>query len=126
MVRLQGDADLAFSVLEHVGQETTMRDELREAVRILLAGRPGHPFTLEPAVKAALAALGSYVAAARSPVDRDQQGEIRLVLDPEAPTRIVKMLAQFWRAAGVLGMSPPDAWTMVRSVGLDRFRNCAA
>ena len=45
-------------------------------------------------IRDAVTALASYVALARSPVDRDQRSEIRLVLDPEAPTRIIKMLAQ--------------------------------
>src|SRR5262249_44333527 len=89
LVRLRGDRDVAFSVLDHVGRETLMRDELRAAVHGLLSRPSGQPYDVHP-VRDRLAALGSYVALARSPVDRDQQGEIRLVLDPEAPTRIVK------------------------------------
>jgi hypothetical protein len=118
LVRLPVDDDLGATVLQHVGQETQMRQELQAAVHDLLTAPPGRPNDLANR-KAALAALGSFVALARSPVDRDQQGEIRLVMDPEAPTRIVKMLAQLWRAAGILGLSANDAWEMVLRVGLD-------
>lgn len=118
MVRLRGDANLAQSVLDHVGREVSMRDDLRDVVRALLSHPPGTAYPID-AVRGHLAALGSYVALARSPVDRDQQGEIRLVLDPEAPTRIVKMLAQLWRASGLLGLDHESAWQMVRRVGLD-------
>jgi hypothetical protein len=118
LIRLKGDDRIAYSVLDHVGQEKRMRDELGQAVRSLLAALPGTPYPLND-VRDRLAALGSYVALARSPVDRDQQGEIRLVLDPEAPTRIVMMLAQLWQAAGLLGLDPVSAWAMVHRVGMD-------
>jgi hypothetical protein len=119
LIRLQADVHLAQSALEHVGRENPMRAELRDAVRGLLEHPPGTAHPVDGDVRACLAALGSYVALARSPVDRDHQGEIRLVLDPEAPTRIVKMLAQFWRASGLLGLDRESAWTLVRRVGMD-------
>jgi hypothetical protein len=118
LIRLQGDRHIALSALEHVGCEKPMRDALRTAVAGLLHAAVGEPYAVSEA-REQLAALGSYVALARSPVDRDSQGEIRLVLDPEAPTRVVKMLAQFWRASGLLGLSRPDAWALVGRIGLD-------
>ena len=119
LVRLRADDDVASSVLDHVGREHVMREQLRDAVRGFLAHPPGTAHPLDAETHARLAALGSYVARARSPVDRDQQGEIRLVLDREAPTRIVKMLAQLWRAGGLLGLDRSGAWEMVRRVGMD-------
>ena len=95
-----------------------MRDELRAAVRGLLEHLPGQPYDKSRSPGADHRA-GKYVALARSPVDRDSQGEIRLVLDPEAPTRIVKMLAQFWRASRAAGLDKGDAWALVRRVGMD-------
>lgn len=118
LVRLRGDDNLAHYVLDQVGHESAMRDELRVCCRDLLEQPPGIEHLLD-AARNRLAALGSYVARARSPVDRDQQGEIRLVLDAEAPTRIVKMLAQLWRAGGLLGLDTTQAWEMVRRVGMD-------
>jgi hypothetical protein len=118
LVRLRGGQDLAGSAFDHVGAEKTMREELRAAVHGLLTHLPGRPYDKTP-VRQPLVALANHVALARSPVDRDQRSEIRLVLDPEAPTRVVKMLTQLWRAAGLLGLDPPKAWEMVRRVGLD-------
>lgn len=118
LVRLQGDPDIAGSAFDHVGVEQTMREELREAVRGFLMHLPGRPYD-KTMVREPLIALAQHVALARSPVDRDQRSDIRLVLDPEAPTRIVKMLTQLWRAAGLLGLEPGAAWEMVRRVGLD-------
>jgi hypothetical protein len=118
LVRLYGDQDIAGSAFDHVGQESPMRDDLRRAVHGLLDHLPGRPYD-KAEVRTPIIALAKYVALARSPVDRDQRSEIRLVLDPEAPTRIVKMLAQLWRAAGLLALDKPSAWAMVRRVGMD-------
>ena len=118
IVRLQADADIARSAFDHSGEEATMRKELREAVRGLLQHLPGQPYE-KADVRGAVVALASYVARARSPVDRDHRGDIRLVLDPEAPTRIVKALVQLWRASGLLGLDRADAWELVRRVGMD-------
>jgi hypothetical protein len=118
LVRLESDPNIAGSAFDHSGAERSMREELREAVRGLLENLPGQAhdkaFAREPII-----ALANYVAKARSPVDRDSQGEVRLVLDPEAPTRIVKMLAQLWRASGLLGLDGEASWAVVRRVGVD-------
>jgi hypothetical protein len=121
LVRVNGGEldKVAGSAIDHAGGETAMRDELREAVRGLLDHLPGQPHAVDDGARGQLVALGSLVALARSPVDRDQQGEIRLVMDAEAPTRIVKMLAQLWRACGMLGLGRAEAWQTVRRVGLD-------
>jgi hypothetical protein len=52
-------------------------------------------------------------------VHRDYKGEIELVGDAEAPTRIIKQLGQLWRACGVLGLGPGDSWEVVRRCALD-------
>jgi hypothetical protein len=118
-IRLNSDNTLAQSALDHVGQEPAMRRALRDAVCGLLAHPTGTPHPIDDAIRPPIEALGTYVAFARSPIDRDHQGEIRLVLDPEAPTRIVKVLAQIWRAAGVLGLSRAEAWHLVARIGMD-------
>jgi hypothetical protein len=118
LVRLLGDPDIAGSAFDHVGDEPRMRSELREAVRGLLERAPGRPHD-KAIVREPLIALASFAALARSPVDRDQRSDIRLVLDPEAPTRLVKMLAQLWRACGLLGLDHASAWELVRRVGMD-------
>jgi hypothetical protein len=118
MVRLHDHDDLARSAFDHTGDEVRMREELRGAVRGLLNHLPGCQHNKAP-VREPMLALANHVALARSPVDRDQRSEIRLVLDAEAPTRIVKMLTQLWRAAGCLGLDPKASWQMVLRVGLD-------
>jgi hypothetical protein len=95
-----------------------MRAALRSAVKGLLENPCGRPYDKSD-VRRPLIALSSYIARARSPVDRNHRGDIRLVMDPEAPTRIVKMLAQLWRAGGVLGLDQANTWAMVRRTGLD-------
>lgn len=121
LVRLSGAEpdDLALSALDHAGHETAMRAEIRDAARGLLDHLPGEPHPLDDDARDRITALGAYVALARSPVDRDHQGEIRLVMDAEAPTRVVKMLGQMWRACGMLGLDRDGTWQTVRRVGLD-------
>src|SRR5262249_24440683 len=118
LVRLHGDQDLATCAFDHVGAEQEMRDELRGAVHGLLSQLPGMLHE-KAVVRDPIVALASYVALARSPIDRDHRGDIRLVLDAEARTRIVKMLAQLWRAAGLLGLDQTATWDMVRRIGFD-------
>jgi phage/plasmid primase-like uncharacterized protein len=118
-VRLRADSHIAQSVLDHVGHEETMRRELAESMRTILSDPPSTSVLPTDDVRDQLAALGSYVALARSPVDRDQRSDVRLVLDPEAPTRIVKTLAQLYRASGLLGLDAYAAWELVQRVGLD-------
>lgn len=118
LVRLQEDPDIAGAAFDHVGHERTMRDQLGAAVRSLLEHLPGQPLDKARA-RSPIIALASYVARARSPVKRDQRSDIELVMDPEAPTRLTKMLAQIWRACGLLGLSEAEAWAVVLRVGLD-------
>src|ERR1039458_3072536 len=76
--------------LGQVGQEVDMRTEMREAVAGLFAAdsQPAHVLGDDRKRQAPVPA--TLVARARSPVERDYQGEICLVLDAEAPTRLVK------------------------------------
>lgn len=109
---------IGASALDHMGRETTMRAELAEATAGLLAHLTGTPHDVTPA-RTALIGLASLVSQARSPVHRDWSGEIELVGDAEAPTRIIKQLGQLWRACGVLGLGQPESWEVVRRCALD-------
>jgi len=120
-VRLPG-ADLgkiSKSALEHMGREQEMRDGLAAVTAGLLANLPGQPHPLGPDVTSALVGLACLASQARSPVQRDWKGEIELVLDAEAPTRMVKQLGQLWRACGMLGLCEADSWEVVRRAGID-------
>jgi hypothetical protein len=118
LVRLRHSDELAAAAFDHVGTEAAMRTELRDSVHALFASLTSPPHDKGPAQRS-LIALATFVARARSPVDRDTRSELRLVLDAEAPTRIVKMLTQLWCAAGVLGLDAAAAWALVQRLGLD-------
>jgi hypothetical protein len=110
---------IAGSALDHSGHEEQMRKELADATAGVLCHLPGVPYDITPAARAGLIRLASLVSQARSPVYRDYKGEIELVGDAEAPTRIVKQLGQLWRACGMLGLGKNDSWEVVRRCALD-------
>jgi hypothetical protein len=110
---------LAGSALDHMGCEAEMRGEMAAATAGLLANLPGEPHEVDPATRAALIAVASLVSQARSPVHRDWGGEIELVGDAEAPTRIIKQLGQIWRACGLLGLDRAGSWEVVRRCAVD-------
>ena len=110
---------ISQSALEHMGREQEMRTGLAEVTAGLLANLPGKPHPLGPEVTSALVGLACLASQARSPVQRDWKGEIELVLDAEAPTRIIKQLGQIWRACGMLGLGTTDSWEVVRRAGID-------
>jgi hypothetical protein len=110
---------ISRSALEHMGKEQEMRSGLAEVTAGLLANLPGQPHPLGPEVTSALVGLACLASQARSPVQRDWKGEIELVLDAEAPTRLIKQLGQIWRACGMLGLGTIGSWEVVRRAGVD-------
>lgn len=112
-------ATIAGAALDHSGGEAAMRKELADATAGILAHLPGSPHQITPAVRGGLVGLAILASQARSPVLRDWKGEIELVADAEAPTRIVKQLGQVWRACGLLGLPPDQSWEAVRRLALD-------
>jgi hypothetical protein len=120
IVRLR-DADagqIGRSALAHAGQEKQMRAELAQVTAGLL-GSLGQPREITDHMRDWLVALASLASLGRSPVERDHFGEIALVGDAEAPTRLVKQLGQLWRACGMLGLDETASWAVVRRAGLD-------
>ena len=110
---------IAGSALDHMGREDAMRKALGNATAGLLTHLTGQPHAIDQDARAGLIGLASMVSQARSPVHRDYKGEIELVGDSEAPTRIVKQLGQLWRACGVLGLDQAGSWEVVRRCALD-------
>jgi hypothetical protein len=109
----------AGSALDHMGREQQMRDELAQATAGLLTHLPGQEHKITGTTRDGLIGLASLTSQARSPVHRDWKGEIELVGDAEAPTRIIKQLGQLWRACGVLGINEASSWEVVRRCALD-------
>jgi hypothetical protein len=122
LVRLDDDKREAgaLAALRGAGGEREARAAIANAAAGLLAGKPDHPELVADADEEQdLARLADFVTMARSPVDRDHQGEIALVLDPEGPYRFVKELAGLWRACGLLGLDHADAWEVALRVARD-------
>jgi hypothetical protein len=111
-------AEIGRSALAHMGRETAMRAELAAATVGLLTHLTGRPHDTGP-VEDGLIGLAALVSLSRSPVHRDWGGEVELVGDPEAPTRIIKQLGQLWRACGILGLGLPESWQVVTRCALD-------
>lgn len=122
LVRLDDDKREAgaLAALRGAGGEREARAAIADAAAGLLAGKPDHPQLVADADEEQdLARLADFITMARSPVDRDHQGEIALVLDPEGPYRFVKELAGLWRACGLLGLDHADAWEVALRVARD-------
>jgi len=110
---------IAASALDHMGKEDDMRAALARATAGLLTHPPGQPHDVTRQARAGLIGLANLVSQARSPVHRDWKGEIELIGDAEAPTRIIKQLGQMWKACGVLGLDLEGSWEVVRRCALD-------
>lgn len=102
------------------GKEAEMRNEIAETVAGFLlplddlaspdlSGREINGIVI-------LADLASKM---RSPVLRDYRGEVELVLDPEAATRIGKALSRLYLGLQIIGLDPDDAWEIIARVALD-------
>ena len=111
--------EIGARALAQAGRELEMRSELRDAVAGLFAADLMPPHVLGDDAKHRLVTAASLVARARSPVERDYQGEIRLVLDAEAPTRLVKQLERLYAGLGAIGLSSDASWEVVIRVALD-------
>ncbi len=112
--------DQSHRSIGHAGREGRMHSEIQEAVAGLFRSGPPHqaPELTETEVDC-LVILADLASLARSPVQRDYRGEIELVLDPEAPTRIAKQLAQLYRGLRSVGLDRATTWTTVARAGLD-------
>jgi len=122
LVRLADDApeDGMLAALGGAGQEDEARAALADATAGLLGHDPEHP-ALELAAEdnQRLALLANFVTQARSPVARDYQGEIELVMDREGPYRFGKQVSALWRACGLLGLDRDAAWQIAARVCRD-------
>jgi hypothetical protein len=110
---------VANAALDQMGQEDQMRAELAQATAGVLTHLPGAPHKVTGEVRARVIALASLASQARSPVHRDWGGQIELIGDAEAPTRIIKQLGKLWEACGLLGLPQAESWEVVSRCALD-------
>ena len=110
----------ASLALRHVGRETVMRGELRDAVRRLFEGFSPGPFAIDREIHGKLSALASLVARCRSSVERDAyRREVELIPDSELPARIAISLARLLHGMTMLGVSTAERWRLISKVALD-------
>lgn len=113
--------DLSRRSLARRGREPELRQRIRATVGDFLeqfqhCGRLELPATFEEP----LVVLSDIVTRARSGVPRDGYSRELLYLpEPEAPTRLVKQLAQLAAAALVMGVGEAEAWRLIRKTGWD-------
>ena len=107
--------------LQLVGQEAAMRKELSGAVSGLFSGvtLPEKAIPLDQEETTSLVALASLAALCRSPVIRDHTGEIELILDQEAPSRLVMSLSRLYTGMQAIGVSKAEARPLIHKVALD-------
>ncbi|MEU9657562.1 hypothetical protein [Streptomyces chartreusis] len=114
----QNRRSAGLQALRNVNQETTMRDELADAVAGLLAGIDASAdYDLNDEEMLAIFDLADIVTLSRTAVERDYQGNVLEAHAPEMPTRFAKQLAQIMRGAVAIGR-PRDA-------ALDLAARCA-
>ena len=116
--------ELASRALDNSGSERRMREELSAAVATYVEGLhlPPAPPDLDPEVKQAIIALAILTVHGRSGVVRDGGGELELVPEPEAPTRLAKQLKLLGSALAVMHghtVVGAEEYVLVKKVALD-------
>ncbi|HEY3435751.1 MAG TPA: hypothetical protein VGK41_08865, partial [Solirubrobacterales bacterium] len=108
--------------LGHVGQETTMRAELAEAVARVLADvdSPTLTRTADARTTDRLVSISTLAVRCRSAVERDgYRREIELIPEAEAPARIALVLLRLLNALEAIGLDADTAWRLVTKCALD-------
>jgi DNA-binding MarR family transcriptional regulator len=105
----------------HAGRESQMRSELTAAVSALFAsGPPFQPADIDDDERERLVDLSTFVVRARSAVERDRSTrEIELIPEPEAPTRLIVVLARLLAGLDAIGLDRATAWRVLTKIGLD-------
>lgn len=108
------------SALAHAGDEQRMRGELSAAVVALFATASSPALVLSEHDEERLVSLAALVARCRSAVERDgYTREVELIPEPEAPTRLVVVLARLLGGLHAIGAERDAAWRVVAAAALD-------
>ena len=111
--------DHATRALAHLGREKQMRAELAAAAARALDAAT-RPAPLDDSDKTRLVRLAALAVRCRSSVERDSRTrEVEFVPDPEAPSRLVLVLARMLAALRALGVTEREAWTLTHRLALD-------
>jgi hypothetical protein len=110
----------ADRAMQHVSQERKMRRELREAVSALFRSIHIEAQEFNEDSRRRMAALATFVAHARSDVERDSyHREIDLIPASEMPGRLARSLRSLFQGLKLIGVSNEECWRLVTQVGLD-------
>jgi hypothetical protein len=110
-------ADMA---MQHVSREQTMRREMREAVAALFRAVRLKAQEFDGESRKRMAALATFVAHARSAVERDRHyREIELIPASEMPGRLARSLRCLFQGLQIIGVSDDESWRLVSQVGVD-------
>jgi hypothetical protein len=110
----------ADRAMQHVSQEQKMRRELREAVAALFRAVRLESQEFNEDSRKRMAALATFVAHARSAVERDRyHREIELIPASEMPGRLACALRCLFQGLEIIGVGNEECWKLVRQVALD-------
>lgn len=114
------DEKQAGRALDHFGKEAEMRAELQATISDMFAVELPPPLPLEQEDRDFLINLASLVVRCRSAVERDTYNrEIVSIPDPEAPARLVTVLARLFGGLLAIGCDLTTARAVMQRVGLD-------
>jgi hypothetical protein len=114
------EQEQADRAMLHVSREETMRRELREAVAGLFRSINLEPREFDEDARRRVAALSTFVAHARSAVERDRyHREIDLIPASEMPGRLARTLRCLFQGMQIIGVVDSECWTLVIQAGLD-------
>jgi len=100
--------------IRNTGTEATMRQELVEAVAGLISRvDPDQSYDITDEEVDHILQAADIVTLARTGVEIDYRGDILDAHAPEMPTRFAKQLSQIMRGALAIGMTRPEAMTLV-------------
>lgn len=109
----------ARAAMKHAGRERQMRGELGEAAAAILE-HLAEPQPLVDDEMDYLIDLAAFVVRARSAVERDGYSrEIELVSEPEAPGRLIIVLARLLSGLDAIGCDRPTAFEVVTKAAMD-------
>lgn len=116
------DTEQAWAALAAAEHETQMRAELATAMTGLIASadtRLVHA-PLDGDEMELLVTLASFVARARTAVERDgYTGELLVLPQPEGPARLVKALRRMYGAMAALGADDETRWDVLCRIAVD-------
>lgn len=109
----------ARAAMKHAGKERQMRGELAQVAAEILDGL-AEPQPLSDDEMDYLIDLAAFVVRARSAVERDGYSrEIELVSEPEAPGRLIIVLARLLQGLDAIGCDRPTAFEVTTKAAMD-------